>query len=57
MSVPVTVTDGKTAEYSLALVQESSGGMGTLPLIAGAVVILVLAAAGGYLYMQKKKAP
>jgi PKD repeat protein len=57
LSVPVAITDGKTSEYSLALVPVSSGGMGMLPLLAGAVVILVLAAAGGYLYLQKKKAP
>jgi hypothetical protein len=56
MTVPVAIDDGKTTDYSTALVPES-GGMGMLPLIAGAVVILVLAAAGAYLYSKKKKAP
>ena len=54
MSVPVTVTDGKTAEYSLALVPESSGGTGTLPLNPLTVVI-ALAGAGGFVYHVKKK--
>lgn len=57
LSVPVTITEGKTAEYSLALVTVSSGGMGMLPLIIGVIVILVLASAGAYLYLKKKKAP
>ena len=54
MSVPVTVTDGKTAEYSLALIPESSGGTGTLPLNPLTVVI-ALAGAGGFVYRAKKK--
>jgi hypothetical protein len=57
LSVPVTITDGKTAEYSLALVPVSSGGMGMMPLIIGLIVILALACAGAYLYRKKKKAP
>jgi len=57
LSVPVAITDGKTAEYSLALVPVSSGSMGMLPLIIGVIVILALACAGAYLYMKKKKVP
>jgi LPXTG-motif cell wall-anchored protein len=47
----------KTTDYSTALVPETSGDMGMLPLIAGAGVILALAGAGAYLYMNKKKSP
>ena len=54
MTVPFTIDDGKTTDYSTALVPESSGIMGILPLIIRAIVIL--AGIGGYLYLQKKKA-
>ena len=57
LSVPVTVTDGKTAEYSLALEPAAGSSNGMLPLIIGAIIILALAGIGGYLYLQKKKAP
>ncbi|MFA5266484.1 MAG: PEGA domain-containing protein [Methanoregula sp.] len=60
MSVPVTITEGKTAEFSLVLVplpDNGSSSTGMLLLVAGAVVVLALIGAGAYLYMQKKKAP
>lgn len=58
LSVPVTVTEGKTAEYSLALEPlPGSSSTGMLPLIAGAVVAVVLVGAGAYFFMKKKKAP
>jgi LPXTG-motif cell wall-anchored protein len=57
LSVPVTVTDGKTAEYSLALEPAAGSSNGMLPLIAGAVVILALAGSGVYLYTKRKKSP
>jgi len=56
MIVPVTISDGKTTEYSTALVPEA-GGIGMLPLIAGAVVVIGLVGAGAYFFMKKKKAP
>jgi PKD repeat protein len=54
MSVPITITDGKTAEYSFVLVPESGGGKGTTPLNA-ATAVVALAGAGGCLYLKKKK--
>ena len=57
LSVPVTVTDGKTAEYSLALEPVADSSTGMLPLVAGAVVALGLVGAGAYFFMKKKKAP
>ena len=61
LRVPVTITDGKASEYSLALVpvagSAGSSSPVTLPFIAGAVIILVLAAGGAYLYTKRKKAP
>jgi len=56
LTVPVDIAEGKITSYSTALVPESDG-MGMLPLIIGTIVILALAGIGGYLYMQKKKAP
>jgi PKD repeat protein len=56
MIVPVDIPGGKTTDYSTSLIP-ASGGMGVLPLIGGAVVILALAAGGAYLYMKQKKAP
>jgi hypothetical protein len=55
LSVPVTVTDGKTAEYSLALEPAAGSGNGMLLLITGAVVILALAGSGVYMYTKRKK--
>ena len=60
LSVPVVISEGKTAEYSLALVPQASGGSsgnGMLPLIIGAIILLALVCAGAYLYRKKKKAP
>jgi LPXTG-motif cell wall-anchored protein len=58
LSVPVTVTEGKTAEYSLALEPlAGSSSTGMLPLIAGALVAVGLVGAGAYFFMKKKKAP
>ena len=56
MSVPIVVTDGKTAEYSLNLIPDSAGGKRAAPLGAAAVVI-ACAGAGAYLHMKKKKDP
>jgi len=56
MRVPVTISDGKTTEYSTALLPMSSGGKRAAPLGAAAVVI-ACAGAGAYLHMKKKKAP
>ena len=56
MRVPVTISDGKTTEYSTALIPDSSGGKRAAPLGAAAAVI-ACAGAGAYLYMKKKKAP
>jgi non-ribosomal peptide synthetase component F len=55
MRVPVTISDGKTTEYSTALIPES-GGKSAPPLGAAAAVI-ASAGAGAYLYIRKKKAP
>jgi PKD repeat protein len=55
MTVPVSIGDGRTTNYSTALDAES-GSTGMLLLIAGVLVILTLVGAGAYLYM-KKKAP
>ena len=52
MSVPVTITDGKTAVYSFTLIPES-GGMGVLPVIA-AVLVIAVVAGGVYWYFRKK---
>jgi len=58
LSVPVTVTEGKTAEYSLALEPlAGSSSTGMLPLIAGTLVAVGLFGAGAYFFMKKKKAP
>ena len=57
LSVPVTVSEGKTAEYSLALEPLAGSGSGILPLIVGAVIVVGLAGAGAYFFMKKKKAP
>jgi hypothetical protein len=57
MTVPVGIDDGKTTNYSTALVPVSSGGMGMLPLIIGVVVILSLVGVGVYLYAKNKKNP
>lgn len=60
LSVPVTITEGKTSEYSLALVPVVSSGdnsTGMLPLIAGAVIIIGLVGAGAYFFTTKKKVP
>lgn len=56
LTVPVGIDEGKTTDYSTALVPDSSGSMGMLPLIAGAVVI-GLAAIGAFVFMNRKKAP
>ena len=56
MVVPIDITGGKTTDYSTSLIP-LSGGMGMLPLIGGAVVIIALAAGGAYLYVKNKKAP
>ncbi len=55
MTVPVAINDGKTTDYSTALVPESSGGMGMLPLIIGAVIVIALVGACAYLSLKKKK--
>jgi PKD repeat protein len=57
LSVPVAITDGRTSEYSLALVPVSGTSMVSLPFIGGAVLILVVAGAGAYLYTKRKKVP
>jgi len=56
MVVPIDIIGGKTTDYATSLIPVS-GGMGMLPLIGGAVVLLALAAGGAYLYMKQKKAP
>lgn len=53
MRVPVTISDGKTTEYSTALIPES-GGKSAPPLGAAAAVI-ACAGAGVYLNIKKKK--
>jgi PKD repeat protein len=52
MTVPVSIEEGKTTDYSTGLEAES-GGMGIVPIIVG---VLVIAAIGGgaYWYMRKK---
>jgi len=58
ISVPVTVPDGTTAGYSLALEPVSgSGAAGMLPLVAGVLVVIAIGGAGLYLFTKKKKAP
>ena len=57
MTVPVDINEGKTTEYSTALVPDAGGSMVSLPFIGGAVLILVVASAGAYLYTKKKKVP
>jgi len=58
MTVPFTIDDGKTTDYTTALVPDSSGSSPvSFPFIAGAVLILVFACAGAYLYAKRKKAP
>jgi hypothetical protein len=57
MTVPVDISDGKTTEYSTALVPDAGGSTVSLPFIVAAVLILVLASAGAYLYTKRKKAP
>jgi PKD repeat protein len=53
MSVPVTITDGTTAEYTFTLVPESARSMGMPPAIAGVLAIMAVAG-GAYLSMRKK---
>jgi PKD repeat protein len=57
MTVPVDISEGKTTDYSTALVPASDGGMGLLPLIA--VAALVIAAIGGiaFFFTSRKRAP
>ena len=54
MAVPVDMSDGRTTEYSTALVPES-GSPGT-PLGA-ATVVIALAGACGYSHVKKKRTP
>lgn len=56
MRVPVTISDGKTTEYSTALIPVSSGRTSSVPPGAAAAVI-ASAGAGAYLYIRKKKTP
>ena len=53
MSVPIIVTDGKTAGYSLNLIPENAGTNRAAPLGA-AVVIIACAGAGLFLLMRKE---
>jgi hypothetical protein len=57
MTVPVDITDGKTTGYTTALVPESGSSTVSLPFIAMAVGIFILAGTGAYLYGKKKKSP
>jgi PKD repeat protein len=57
MTVPVDINEGKTTEYSTALVPDAGGSTVSLPFIVAAVLILVLASIGAYLYTKRKKAP
>lgn len=54
LSVPVAITEGKTAEYSLALVPASSGGKGIAPL-SMVTVIIALTGAGAFLCVKRKR--
>jgi hypothetical protein len=56
MSVPIDIPAGRTTEYVTSLVPVPAGG-GNLPLIAGGVLVLALAAAGGYLFLKKRGNP
>jgi PKD repeat protein len=56
MIVPVDISAGRTTEYSTSLVPVAKG-TGILPLLAGAILILALAAGGGYLVMKNRKSP
>lgn len=53
MRVPIVLTDGKTAEYSLNLIPDNAGGDRAAPLGAAAAVI-ACAAAGLSLLMRKE---
>ncbi len=53
MTVPVSIGDGRTTEYSTALEAES-GGMGIVPVI---IVIIVIAAAAGAVWYYRKQGP
>lgn len=53
MGVPVTINDGKTTEYSTALVPDPSGGKSKAPLSAAAAVI-ASAGAGLFILMRKR---
>ena len=55
MTVPVGIDDGKTTDYSTALVPESGSSTVSLPFLAGALLILVLAGTGAYQYTKWKK--
>jgi PKD repeat protein len=56
MRVPVTISDGKTMEYSTALLPESPGGKrAAMPGAAAAVIACAVSAA--YLHAKKKKVP
>jgi PKD repeat protein len=57
MTVPVDINEGKTTEYSTALVPDAGGSTISLPFIVAAVLIFVLASIGAYLYAKRKKAP
>jgi hypothetical protein len=56
MSVPVTISDGKTTGYATALVPESGGSRGVLPLNV-MTVIIALAGTGACFFQNKKNAP
>ncbi len=54
MKVPVTISDGRTTEYSTALIPESSGGKRAAPHGAAAPVI-ACAAAGLVIFMRTEE--
>ena len=53
LTVPVTVSEGKTAGYALVLVPESPGKKSAAPL-SGVTMVLALAGAGVLLYARTK---
>jgi hypothetical protein len=56
MTVPVDISEEKTTAYSTALVPESPGGKGTLPLNP-LTVFIGLAGAGGLVVLATRRAP